>query len=210
VIFVNFVVFQRGAPERTTIPVAMESDFTHLLASWQNFYLLVGTGAATFIGLMFVAVTFGASLITAETDTAETGTARSFLDPALFHFMQVLFTACLLLIPTIGPAPLGVLLAGAGVFRLATLVRVYRNMRVADARAHDIEWTDWMSGIVVPLVAYTGLVGAGIAFVTIGRAFDLLAIVTIVILFNAIYTAWELLIWLALTRLRGGNTGTRN
>jgi hypothetical protein len=183
----------------------MESDFTHVLASWQNFYLLVGTGAATLIGLMFVAVTFGSSLITAETDTA-----RSFLDPTIFHFMQVLYTSCLLLVPTIGPAPLGMLLAAAGIFRLATLVRVYRNMKAASARSHDIEWSDWLSGIVIPLVAYSGLTVAGIEFVTTGRAFNLVAIVTIVILFNAIYSAWELLIWLALTRLRGGSSGNRS
>jgi hypothetical protein len=52
-------------------------SFGAAATAWQNFYLLVGTAAATLAGLMFIAVTFGSDLVTPETSAA----ARSFLDP---------------------------------------------------------------------------------------------------------------------------------
>src|ERR1700751_5198657 len=96
-------------------------------ATWQNFYMLAGTAAATLIGLMFVAVTFGASLVTRQT----TESARAFLDPTFTHFVEVLVTACLLTIPTMSPMVLGVFLLGISVVRTTALFWVYRHMREA-------------------------------------------------------------------------------
>jgi hypothetical protein len=44
----------------------MNPSFLAAAATWQSFYLLVGAAAATLIGLMFVAVTFGSSLVTMQ------------------------------------------------------------------------------------------------------------------------------------------------
>src|SRR5580692_9746483 len=96
-------------------------SFTVAALTWQNFYLLVGTAAATLVGLMFVAVTFGSSLVTAETSP----TARAFLDPTFTHFVQILFTACLVTIPSMGSRLFGSLLLLIGVLRIATTVRVH-------------------------------------------------------------------------------------
>ena len=109
--------------------------FHAVAATWQNFYLLVGGAAATLTGLMFVAVTFGASLVKPET----ADTARSFLDPTFGHFAQVLFTACLMLIPTIRPIVLGSILLVQMAVRIATLWRVYRHMRKAQAANADLD-----------------------------------------------------------------------
>jgi hypothetical protein len=82
------------------------------MTGWENFYLLVGTAAATLIGLMFVAITFGASFV----EVKEVATARAFLDPTLSHFVQVLLTACFVVVPSIRPAVLGALLVALAVF----------------------------------------------------------------------------------------------
>jgi hypothetical protein len=167
-------------------------------ASWQNFYILVGGVAATLIGLMFVAVTFGASLVTAESVES----SRAFLDPTLAHFVQVLVTACLMLIPVMDSTSFGVLLMAMGGLRAVSLSRVHRHMRAAHAKFNDVELSDWISAIVVPLLAHVALVGAGCAFLAGRTPLLAVAVVTLVILLNGVYGAWELMIWLAVTQVR--------
>src|SRR5882724_3395070 len=135
-------------------------SFTAAALGWQNFYLLVGTAAATLVGLMFVAVTFGSSLVTAETSP----TARSFLDPTFTHFVQILLTACLLTIPSMRPVLLGALMLVIAGLRLAALFRIYGHMRQAHEAHNDLELSDWLSGVVFPLLSYLLLATAGVAF----------------------------------------------
>jgi len=168
-------------------------------ASWQNFYILTGTAAATLIGLMFVAVTFGAGLMSAQS----TPSARAFIDPPFTHFVTVLLTGCLLLIPTMSATVLGVALIAVTLLRTVALVNVQRRMREAHAKFGDIELSDWMMGVVLPFCCYVALVVAGAGFVMLKTvAFDVLAVVILVVLLLGVFGAWELMIWLALTRLR--------
>src|SRR5438876_6449364 len=105
--------------------------FSATAATWQNFYLLTGTAAATLIGLMFVAVTFGASAVTAQSATTS---ARAFLDPPFTHFVTVLFVACLMLIPSMTPPVLGVAIVTVTALRTVALVGIFRRMREAHER----------------------------------------------------------------------------
>jgi cytochrome bd-type quinol oxidase subunit 2 len=187
----------------------MDPDFAHLAATWRDFYLLAGTAAATLLGLMFVAVTFGASFVSAETSAEASETARAFLDPTFMHFVQVLLTACALVSPSMGPTLLGALLVVGGIARISSLGYVYRQMRAAHGRHNDLELEDWLSGIVVPLAAHLVLIGTGAGFLMGRAAFAWLAVVTIVVLVTGVYSAWELLLWLALTRARSGNRDHR-
>src|SRR6185312_845077 len=173
--------------------------FAATAATWQNFYLLVGTAAATLIGLMFVAVTFGASLMTAEASPS----ARAWLDPPFAHFVTVLFTAAVMVSPLTSALPIAAALLIVPLMRSLALVRVYRRMREAHARYQDIELSDWMSGVVLPLVCYMALLASGAGFVGgYPIAFAGLAAVIVVILLLGVFGAWELMMWLALTRLR--------
>jgi hypothetical protein len=174
-------------------------SFTVAALAWQSFYILVGTAAATLIGLMFVAVTFGAGLITPQTSP----TARSFLDPTVTHFAQILLTACLMTIPTMGPTVLGVLLVGLSALRTRALVRVFGHIRAAHRTNHDIELSDWLTGIALPVVCHALLFATGVGFVKgYIAAFDGLAIITIVMLLTGIFGAWELMVWMAVARAR--------
>jgi hypothetical protein len=181
--------------------------FAATAASWQNFYLLVGTAAATLIGLMFVAVTFGADLVRSESTTS----ARAFLDPPFAHFVTVLFTACLMLIPTMSQALLGSALLVLTTVRAVALVGITRRMRDAHRRYQDVELSDWMMGVVLPAAGYAGLIAAGAGFVAGWVAtFSALAGVIVGVLLLGILGAWELVIWLALTHVRakGGGAGS--
>ncbi len=175
-------------------PIAAFSEAT---ASWQAFYMLVGEAAATLIGLMFVAITFGSSLVRPETSQ----TARAFLDPVFGHFAQVLFTACLVVVPTMRPVVLAALLFLVAILRLVALARIARHTLEASRRSNDIELSDWASGVVVPFLAYLALGTSAVAFVEwLPLAFIILAASTLLTLFNGLYCAWELMVWMAITR----------
>jgi hypothetical protein len=165
------------------------------LQGWQNFYMLAGTAAATLTGLMFVAVTFGSSLVTRET----AATTRAFLDPTYAHFVQVLLTACLMTVPTLGPEFLGGMLIVVGGFRLTRLHWVFGHYRDAQRRHGDIELSDWVMSIAVPLVCHASLLAIGAGFLRHNAAAPTaLAAVTLVLIYIGIHGAWELSVWRAL------------
>ena len=165
------------------------------LQSWQNFYLLTGGAAATLTALMFVAVTFGASLVSETTSDS----TRSFLDPIYSHFAQVLFTACMATIPTIGPTLFGVVFAGLSIFRLNNLRMVFGHYREAHRKNGDIELSDWLGAIIVPVICQLTLLASAVGFVLhLSIALSGLALVNLGILFTAVHGAWELLVWIAL------------
>jgi hypothetical protein len=58
--------------------------------SWDNFFILADSAAATLMGLLFVAVTVGGTGF--STSSIVHGT-RGFLTPALIHFGTVLLQA---------------------------------------------------------------------------------------------------------------------
>jgi hypothetical protein len=165
------------------------------LAPWQNFYLLVGTAAATLTGLMFIAVTFGSSLVTRETEQM----SRAFLDPTYEHFGQVLLTACVMTVPVLTSSVLAALLIVAGLLRLRSLRRIFGHYREAHRRSGDVELSDWVMSMVVPGLCHFGLVLTGVAFALgVRGAVVSLAVVTLVLLALGIQAAWELFVWMAL------------
>src|SRR5437016_11696419 len=88
----------------------MES-FADLVEAWHDFDLLIGTAAATLVGLMFVAASIGASVFT-EKDRAA---LEAFISPTVVHFTTVLVIAVVALVPTHEWHTLARLLALVGV-----------------------------------------------------------------------------------------------
>jgi modulator of FtsH protease len=165
------------------------------LQGWQNFYILAGTASATLTGLMFVAITFGSTLVTREMAQS----TRAFVDPIYMHFVQVLLTSCLLIIPVLGPTLLGSALIFAGALRLVGLHAVLRRYQEAHRKYNDIELSDWLSALVLPFLCHSLLMATGAGFILRQAAALIgLAIVTLALLFIGIHSAWELFVWMAL------------
>src|SRR6187455_2202026 len=70
-----------------------------VLHEWHEFYLLVGTAAATVLALLFVAVSLGAGYLTSQHQAP----TRTFMSPVVIHFTSVFFVAAVCLIPSHGP-----------------------------------------------------------------------------------------------------------
>jgi hypothetical protein len=162
--------------------------------AWQSFYLLTGGASATLVGLMFVAVTFGAGLV----DRQRIDAARSFIDPTFNHFVQVLLFACMLVVPSLSPRLLGTITVAAGALRLTSLVSVFRHYREAHRVHQDVEASDWLMAVGLPGAAYLLLATTGVGFIVgHARALDGLALVTLVVLAIGVRSAWETLVWMA-------------
>ncbi len=65
------------------------------LATWQNFYTIIGSAAATLTGLLFVVMT----LIAGVRERRSSGTLGAFTTPTVVHFGAVLLVAAILSAP---------------------------------------------------------------------------------------------------------------
>ena len=74
-----------------------------------------------------------------------------------------------------------------------------RRYLEAHRKHGDIELSDWLVAIVLPLLCYVLLMATGAAFIQrYAAAFDGLAVVTLALLAIGVQSAWELFVWMAL------------
>jgi hypothetical protein len=74
----------------------MDAELAALARDWHDFYSLVGTAAATLVGLMFVAASIGANVFSEK----HLESMRAFITPTVFHFSIARFICILATIPT--------------------------------------------------------------------------------------------------------------
>src|SRR4051794_39872295 len=104
----------------------MQGSELPLLSSWQNFYILIGTAAATLTGLMFVATTLVAG-VQRRVSTLHAGIS-AFSSPTVVHFCAVLLLAGILSAPWQAFSTLGWVLGLLGLGMVLYLVLVMRQM----------------------------------------------------------------------------------
>jgi hypothetical protein len=74
----------------------VDASLADLIEDWHDFDLMVGTAAATLVGLMFVAASIGASIYTEKNRPG----MQAFISPTVVHFTSVLVLALFALVPT--------------------------------------------------------------------------------------------------------------
>jgi hypothetical protein len=158
------------------------------LEKWHDFYLLLGTGAAALVALLFVAVSLGAGFLNEERAEA----TRTFFSPVVVHFSAVFFLACIALVPGHRAAFFAVLMAAAGVFGLG--VAAYTTVKFF-GRYRTPYVSDHLAYVALPIVAYCGLLAAAI-FAWIGRdeTLEVLAGALLLLLLVNIRNAWDLML----------------
>src|SRR6185369_16402287 len=87
-----------------------------LLSNWQNFYMIMGTAAATLTGLMFVVTTLIAGLDTHATTL--NAAVSAFNTPIVMHFCSVLVLAGIFSAPWQSLSSVSLLLGGLSLDRL--------------------------------------------------------------------------------------------
>src|ERR1700687_2952903 len=119
-------------------------EFFH---GWHDFFILLGTACATLVGLMFIAVSIGASIFKEENRPA----LEVFLGPTIVHFTSVLVLCVLALVPLHSWLSLAVLDLLIGAAGLCYSARIW--FRLTRSR-YELDLIDRFFYTVMPAVGY--------------------------------------------------------
>ncbi len=172
------------------------------LATWQTFYTIIGSAAATLTGLMFVVVTLIAGVRVRVSSPSEA--FATFNTPNVVHFGAALLFAAILSAPWQALWNAGLLLGLCGLGGVTYVVIVVRRVRRQTDYQPVLE--DWLWHTVLPLVSYTALLVA--AMLLPGRpapALFVIAAVTVLLLFIGIHNAWDNVLYIAIDLSRPQN-----
>lgn len=174
----------------------MPDTLSQSLQAWQNFYVLMGGASATLVGLMFVAIWLGSNLFTQQSVVG----LRTFVSPTLMHFVYVLITSVLVLVPTVTRTFLSILLLLVGLISLGISLSGVPYMR-HQYRRQQTDMTDWMWYFLIPSASYLLYVGSGVALLKgASQALNALAGATVLLLVVGIHNAWDLVVWFVLRK----------
>jgi hypothetical protein len=167
------------------------------LASWEVFYLIVGSSAAALTGLQFVVIVLGADLGTLGGMPA----IRAFGTPTIVHFCAVLLVSALVTAPWHTPFSAALALGACGLTGVAYMVMVVRQARRQTIYVPDLE--DWTWHGALPLVAYVALLAAAFTFARrpVPSLFGIGA-ASILLLFIGIHNAWDAVTYIARDRMQ--------
>jgi hypothetical protein len=174
-----------------------------LLSSWQNFYMIMGTAAATLTGLMFVVTTLIAG-IDAHLSTLNAAVS-AYNTPTVVHFGTVLLLAGILSAPWQTSSSLSVLLGLLGLGMVVYSIIVMRRMRRVPNYQSTFE--DWLWYLAFPLLAHVLLMVA--AFVLADNpdpALYMVGSAMILLLLVGIRNAWDMVTFLAVERAHSEST----
>ena len=172
----------------------MQEAGVSFLTTWQNFYVITGSAAATLTGLMFVVI----SLIVGSRARVSPGNEgiAAFSTPTVVHFSAVLLVAAILSAPWQALWNAGLLLGLSGLGGVTYVVIVVRRTRRQTDYQPLLE--DWLWYTVFPLISYTALVVSAIVLPG-NPALALFGIgaVTVLLLFTGIHNAWDTVTYVA-------------
>ena len=168
------------------------------LATWQNFYILVGAAAATLTGLMFVVIALIVQL-RVQVSSPRSGISV-FSTPNVFHFGAALLVAAMLSAPWQALWPAGLLLGLLGLAG-ATYILIVLWLARHRLSEYQLVLSDWLWYTVLPLVSYTALVVAALVLPSQpAPAMFVIASATMLLLFIGIHNAWDVVTYTAFER----------
>ena len=175
----------------------MQGSELSLLSSWQNFYMIMGTAAATLTGLMFVVTTLIAGI---DAHTSSLNAAVSaFNTPTVVHFGTVLLLAGILSAPWQTPSSLSLLLGVLGLGMVIYSIIVLRRLRRVPHYQSTLE--DWFWYMALPLLAHVLVIVAAFMLPqNLVPALYLIGLAMILLLLVGIRNAWDMVTFLAVER----------
>jgi hypothetical protein len=164
------------------------NDFAELTAGWETLYLLVGTAAATLMGLLFVAVSINIEKFQHENRMD----LKNFGALTFNSFFYVLLIAIIFLAPGLGWTGSGILLVLIGAVDLVNAALQWRRIQRVrkDANGQRIA-----ARFRLPMVSLSALVILSIVL-TFKVQLSLYGIIVVVVslLGSASVNAWNLLV----------------
>jgi len=170
-------------------------DFSAELTNLHPFFMLLGEAAATFVSLLFIAVTWNPHILGSQTDPR-------FLNVAVNAFRDLLFIIVIslaILLPHSNPADLGAtLLVPTGSFFAVFLVAISRNRgglvqlsRLRRIQFYSVSGLVYVASLVAEVLL---LLPPGNREGLVNLALSLLVNTSFLGLFSAIQIAWYVMI----------------
>lgn len=155
-----------------------------LIAPWHDFFILIGTAAATLIGAMFVVLSIGIGILSRDRSIA----IRVFLSTTVVHLSTVFFGCVLAMVPVLEPRWQAIITGVAGLAGVGYSMHVIWGFR----QHRGTVLSDWFWYAVFPLAAYAVLAtAAGLGLYNTAESLDLFAGVLTVLLFAGMRNAWD-------------------
>ncbi len=179
---------------------------THLaLASWQNFYVILGSSAGALTGLQFVVIT----LIMQARVGSSMRDIRAFGTPTTMHFCTALLISALMTAPWQTLASLGLCLGVGGVVGIAYSLRIIWHARGA---AYQPDLEDWGWYIVLPLLGHVAVVGAAVLLLRNAMwSLGMIAAAALTFLFVGVRNSWDTVTFIAVQHGKRASTeGTKD
>jgi hypothetical protein len=157
-----------------------------ILASWESFYVILGSSAAALTGLQFVVMALIADLPGLRSEDS----INAFGTPTVVHFCQCSFVAAVLSAPWHSMTPVFWLLLSAGIAGVFyTLIALRRARRQTSYRPVA---EDWLWYTILPFVAYFAIICASLwlrrdpvaALFPVGAS-------VLTLIFAGIHNAWD-------------------
>jgi len=157
--------------------------------AWHDFYVLLGTGAATLIGAMFVVVSIGSSFLTKKSEPQ----IRAFMTPTSFIWRRLLLGSVLAMVPAPDGPPVSVGFALTGIAGL-----LYSGRIGLDIAGRADLFVDRIWYGVIPMVGYAMILAAAVLLVVEKPgAFETLALGLVLLLIASIRNSWDMIVFFA-------------
>jgi hypothetical protein len=162
------------------------------LASWQNFYEIVGSSAGALTGLQFVVMT----LITQGRGVGSHGDIRAFGTPTVIHFCTALLLSALMTAPWESVSMLGACLLACGVAGVAYSLRVFWHARQARYKP-DAEDRLWY--LIFPFIAHLALLASAVLiYLAIPWSLAPIAADVLFFLLLGVHNSWDAVTYIAM------------
>ena len=162
------------------------------LATWESFYVIVGSAGAALTGLQFVVIALVAQSRRRSTLTE----INAFGTPTIVHFCAVLLVSAILSAPWQGLSSVSLALGACGFVGVTYGLIVVRRAR-AQTRYKPV-WEDWFWHAILPLVAYAFiLISALLLRGYPHRTPFVIGAMTLLLLFIGIHNAWDTVTYIA-------------
>src|SRR5437870_2356010 len=121
--------------------------------AWHDFYVLLGTGATTLVGAMFVVASIGSSFLSEKNEPQ----IRAFMTPTVIHLSTVLLGCALTIVPSIDWPAASVAFGLVGLSGLLYSART--ALRVA---GNPVVFVDRLWYGIIPTIGYAVILAAAL------------------------------------------------
>jgi hypothetical protein len=169
----------------------MVDSWAHQLEAWHEWYLLIGTAAATLTALMFVVVTLGPQVVARNAGTG----VRAFVTPTVTLFTTPLLVSVLMLVPGLTMFMLGAALTIVGLCGLCYPIAVDVH---GQWRRNELDAADWLWYVGLPFAGYGIILAASVAILLHAPpGLPIAAGGVLLLLVIGIHNAWDLVLYFA-------------